>query len=205
MALHRLKEWRNLRQESAFASTIAELFQEVVQLEVIKGAETNNQEVLQDFIRKVLVAFRGIFHSKGNAQFNIMVPDGETLKLSLAEPADAVYLGKSFAPGSGGAGTAFQKKVTVYFPAVRYRHGISVIYEHHQGVASKDYDLLESIYEETGEAFRSLVCVPIRRGTEIVGILNIDSRKQNAFTMTDIDIAQVAASAIGMAIDRCAR
>jgi GAF domain-containing protein len=126
-----------------------------------------------------------------------MLPDeGNLLRIMFVEPADAEYdRGLSFRPDRGGAGIAYARGVTIYFPAVRFRHGI--------GITDEAYQLLPSAFEpSTRDRFKSVICTPIRCGSSLFGVLNVDSRRRNAFNIVDVQIARVAASAIGMAIDR---
>jgi hypothetical protein len=61
---------------------------------------------------------------------NLMIV-GKEKKLTFLcfhpEGARSDYSVESFSLGKGGAGTACKSEVLVYIPAVRYRHGISVL------------------------------------------------------------------------------
>lgn len=205
LVYHRYKEFRQLRKESVFAATVARLFEEIAQLQFVPG-EAGNYQALQNFVHKVLVAFLNVYQSKRQPQMNVMLKHGDgRLRIYFIEPVTAKYEdGISFAAGEGGAGTAFSEGITVYFPAIRYRHGISVVVdETDEAKYQEKYELLETVYRRCeAENFASVICTPVRCGGTTFGVLNVDSKGQNAFDMTDIHAAQVAASAVGMAIDR---
>ena len=196
LVYQRYKEFRQLKKESVFATTVAWLFEEIAQLHFVSG-EAGNYQALQNFVHKVLIAFVNVYESKCRPQINVMLQEGDgLLRIHFFEPVSAKYEdGISFAAGEGGAGTAFTEGISIYFPAIRYRHGISVVDE--------KYELLETAYRHSEiENFASVICTPVRSGGITFGVLNVDSKHQNAFNMTDIHVAQVAASAVGMAIDR---
>jgi hypothetical protein len=197
LVYHRYNEFRQFRRESVFATTVANLFEEIALLHFVPGKVENNQQVLEGFVRKILAAFRIVYRSKRPPQLNVMLKDADgMLRIHFAEPMNAEYEpGISFATGDGGAGIAFEKGVTIYVPAIKYRHGI--------GVVDEKYELLATIYRHVKvEHFKSVICTPVKSGSTTFGVLNVDSKRQNAFNMTDVQIARVAASAVGMAIDR---
>jgi hypothetical protein len=196
LVYHRYNEFRQMKEESVLAATVAWLFEEIAQLHFVSG-EKGNYNALQTFVHKVLIAFVNVYHAKHHPQMNVMLQDQDSrLRIYFVEPASARYPdGLSFEPEKGGAGIAFSRSITIYFPAIRFRHGI--------GIVGGTYELLQTAYVPTEqEDFASVICAPIRCQGETFGVLNIDSRRQNAFDMTDIHVAQVTASAIGMAIDR---
>jgi len=196
LVYHRYKEFRQMKKESVLAGTIRWLIEEIAQLDFIPGKK-GNYEALQTFVHKVLLAFIEVYQPGRKPQINVMLKGNDgRLRIDFAEPAAARYQeGISFAPDEGGAGKAFSRGITIYFPAIRFRHGIRVVGE--------QYDLLETAYQHVDiEDFASVICTPVQCRGEIFGVLNVDSRRQNAFDMTDIRVAQVAANTIGLAIDR---
>ena len=196
LVYHRLKEFQHAKEESLLANSVALLFEEIAQLHFVSG-EKGNYLALQNFVHKVLIAFLSVYGSRRHPQMNVMLQSSDSrLRIHFVEPAAARYQeGISFKSGEGGAGTAFSRGVTVYIPAIRFRHGISIV--------EGKYELLHFAYEHsTIEKFSSVICAPIQCRGLIFGVLNVDSRRQNAFDMTDIYVAEVCASAVGMAIDR---
>jgi hypothetical protein len=196
LVYHRFKEFQHAREESILATTVAWLFDEIARLHFVPGKE-GNYAALQNFVHKVLIAFLSVYGSKRRPQMNVMLQSGDgRLRIHFVEPTTARYEdGISFASGKGAAGMAFSRGVTIYIPSIRFRHGIAIV--------EGKYELFQMAYEPCAiEEFSSVICAPIQCGGLTFGVLNIDSARQNAFDMTDIHVAQVAASAIGMAIDR---
>ena len=197
MVLHRFGEWREFREESVFAKTIVNLFEEIALLDFTSPDQEVNRRNLSQFVNKALAAFLDVFKTKRHPRLNVMLTNAKgALTIAFFVPDNDPYPdGISFAPGFGGAGLALARAHAIYFPATRYRHGISVI--------GGEYDLMDSVYEPLPEEeFKSVICAPIRVRKAAVGVLNIDSRKQNAFNFNDLDIAQVAAGVLGLAFDR---
>lgn len=189
------KEFRKLREESVIATLVGLLFEEIAQLRFVSG-KTGNEKVLQDFVHKVLIAFVNLYQSRRQPQVNVMLQaNDDRLRIHFVEPPTARYKESMFAAGEGEASIAFNKGVTLYFPAMRYHYGISI--------TAEKYELLEMAYRDSKVGgFGSVISTPILCGGNICGVLNVDSKHRNAFNMTDIRIAQVAASAVGMAIYR---
>lgn len=61
---------------------------------------------------------------------------------------------------------------------------------------------LEPAYYEATEGIRSELCVPIKNGTKIIGVLNVESEQLNAFTETDERLLNTIASGMAKAIER---
>ncbi len=167
---------------------------------------------LDAFFTKVLEAYHVIYRERLNAKLNIMAfTTNNLLKIQFAYPIESKsrYDPKAeFASGVGAAGVAFQERYLVYVPAIRYRHGLAVILprpgETTSGGSLPTFLLKPDVYVAVEhQPYRSLLSVPIPTADgNRYGVLNLDSEVQNAFNDADMEIADTAACALGMAIDR---
>ncbi len=201
LALHHVHEWESSRKESVFAVTVATLFGEISGLDFSEGDEAHKDFIQREFIEKILGAFGAVITSKASPVMGVMLPEDrggvDFLRVDTLVPADET-IDSTFEleEGKGAAGTAYRDGITIYVPAIRYRHGISL-------GPSSTVGLCELVYEPTlKQPFKSLLCVPLHRSRAAAGILNVTSRRQNAFRSFDIQVALVAASAISMVLDR---
>lgn len=195
LAVHRIVEWRDFRQEHAFPRTIAGVFERVALVD-FNNADTKQNEFAK-FVSQVLEAFVTVFKGKRDVRINVMLYGrGDLLRISFAAPEGVTYPDHVvFKSGEGGAGVAFEQVSPIYFPATRYGHGISF--------KDGSLNLLEGIYKHLeGVKCKSVICCPIRVREKTVGVLNIDSQRQSAFDIRDVEIARVAGTVIGMALDR---
>jgi hypothetical protein len=207
MLRHRLKEFSGLKRKPVFLSNTNVLLGEVAALDFNIADTIVRETRLNTFIMKVLIGFGAAFKDIGNVQLNVMFPDdGGCLRIRNRYPSEAQYdLNLALRPNEGGAGVAFERNSMVYIPRIRFRHGImiSVPTPSPDGVVI-EYDLLESVYVPAQpEPYKAILSAPVRSATgEVVGILNLDLRRSNPFSEFDFLTAQVAASFIGMALDR---
>jgi GAF domain-containing protein len=200
MVWHRVKEWQEAKEESLFEIKVAELLRGMAILN--RGSSQNAKEQnLKEFIKNVFISFQDIFDMKPDLHMNIMLPADATnspnsvLKIMFQSPHSEYEAGVSFPSGEGGVGIAFRDGVMIYLPAIKYLHGIRIVGHH--------YKLIYFTYSKRDiPGFSSCISVPIKIGNKTVGILNIDSLRQNAFTFYHFDMAEVAAASIGIALDR---
>ena len=61
---------------------------------------------------------------------------------------------------------------------------------------------LEPAYYESTEGILSELCIPINNGTKIIGVLNVESKKLNAFTETDERLLGTIAGGMAKTIER---
>jgi hypothetical protein len=166
--------------------------------------------MLDDFITKVLSAFHAVFEKRASPGLNLMLPDQQhRLRVSHLVPPGRQYDATlSLEAGKGAAGVAFSSVQTVYVPAIRYRHGLRVTYERSStapfGPRTPDFELAGNVYEPCSvEPYSCVLSVPIV-GVDgaALGVLNLDSQRRNAFNEVDLDMADVAAVALAMLIER---
>jgi transcriptional regulator with GAF, ATPase, and Fis domain len=200
MVWHRVKEWQEAKEESLFEIKVAELLRGMAILDRGSSRATK-YENLREFIKNVFIAFQDIFDMQPDLQMNVMLPADATnplnspLKIVFQSPHSEYEAGVSFRSGEGGVGIAFQDGVMIYLPAIKYLHGIRIVGHH--------YKLIYFTYSKRDiPGFSCCISVPIKIGDRTVGILNIDSLRQNAFTFYHFDMAEVAAASIGIALDR---
>jgi hypothetical protein len=177
----------------------------------LEDAETHLQNS-HEFVLKVLIAFRSVFEELKDLNFNVMTLDpDERLRIKFCHPPEAVQKYPpdfSLGLGEGGAGTAIQRNLIVYIPAIRYRHGISVSLPGNPDVdgrivEKRTYDLLDQVYQPAPlEPYRSILSVPVYIGEYPLGVLNIDGMRQNAFGEFYFDPIDIAAKLVGIALDR---
>jgi hypothetical protein len=206
---HRWDEWKRTKERSIFTSGIRYILRELVALRFPDNAN-ERRAMLDDFITKVLSAFHAIFEKRASPGLNLMLPDEHTrLRVSHVFPAGKQYdPNLSLEPGCGAAGMAFSTVQTVYVPAIRYRHGLRVTYDRSPvapfGPRIPDFELAGNVYEPCSvEPYRCVLSVPII-GIDgaALGVLNFDSFRRNAFNEVDLDMADVAAVALAMLIER---
>lgn len=211
MVFHRVEEWKHQKQKWDLAFALRFLIPEIRRFGEDIGGGCDKKAKFMELADKIMSAFSAIFRESKEVNLNLMIL-GQDRKLRFLcfhpERARASYSTEPFSLDKGGAGTACKSGLLVYIPAVRYRHGISVLLG---GSISADmrlamrrtYDFLDLVYEVSErQPFRSILCVPVRVNSKCEGVLNLDSMKQNAFGEFDFDLADVAAALIGMAIDR---
>lgn len=199
MIHHRLNEFKHDDQSSVFAENIARIFGEIAALD-FAGTENIRQQRLRDFIEKTLLAFMHIFRKKCTVRLSIMLlSDNKKLKPIYFIPDSSVFdLTLELAPGEGAAGKAYGSGHIIYIPAIKYRQGIAV-----KRGDEYSFSLENLAYLPIEKAnFKSLICFPIATSTGISGVLNVDSNKQNIFGVSDFNYGYVAASVIGMALDK---
>lgn len=61
-------------------------------------------------------------------------------------------------------------------------------------------ELVRSLIEAGTAAIRSTICTPIRLHGEVIGMLNIDSSKKNAFAEKDVQVIEIFAMEVGKII-----
>jgi hypothetical protein len=211
---HRYHEWKRLGERSHFTTAMRFVFREIgaLNFDDCVREEEKRLEKLDNFITNVLGAFHEVYKERLDATLNIMaMTSAGDLKIQYVYPPNTTYDPKAaFAPGQGAAGTAYEKRQLVYVPAIRYRHGISVVLPRPAGTgvstASNEptLELAENVYIPVDlQPFKGLLAVPISTADgECYGVLNLDSNVQNPFNDTDMEIADAAASAIGLGVDR---
>jgi hypothetical protein len=211
MVFHRAEEWKRQKQKWDLAFALRFLIPEIRHFGDDIASGCDKKAKFMELAEKIMSAFSAIFRETKEVKLNLMIlgKDKELRFLCFyPETAQATYSTQPFSLGKGGAGTACKSGLLVYIPAVRYRHGISILLG---GSISADmrlamrrtYDFLDLVYEVSErQPFRSILCVPVRVNSKYEGVLNLDCMSQNAFGEFDFDLADVAAALIGMAIDR---
>jgi hypothetical protein len=214
-----LDHWHHFkrsRQESVLTSTLRPLFREIAALDFATGSEGERREALFVFVEKVFVTFSTALHSYGGGGLgiNLMLPnDEEALEIVVAyrdllpaqlvqnQPALQAY-DREFRlkKGQGGAGTAWQEECLVYIPSTRHQHGIKRFTDE-----ETLYQLADFVYKPGTPQFKSILCAPVPTRRGVYGVVNFDSLKRDAFGEADFSIAELAASVVGMAIDRYRR
>jgi hypothetical protein len=206
MLWHRIEELHGLRRKPVFAMTMSSLLQQVAAVDQIADSEDRQRRVNR-FLLDVLNSFRAVFADIGKVHLNVMLPDAhEELWIEYQSPDTVLYKPDlHFHTGEGGAGVAFKTSSLVYIPRVRHRHAILIsmpLMGH--PLRSTRYRLRELVYKHDGPVpYRAILSAPIKgaAGTPL-GVLNIDIRKTNPFSESDFQTAEVAASFLGMVLDR---
>jgi len=211
MVFHRAKEWKHQKQKWDLAFALRFLLPEIRRFGDDIAAGGDKKAKFIELANKIMSAFSAIFRETKEVKLNLMIL-GKDEKLRFLcfhpETARATYSLKPFSLDRGGAGTACKSGLIVYIPAVRYRHGISVLLGGSISVdmrlaMRRTYDFVDLVYEVSErQPFRSILCVPVRVNSKCEGVLNLDCMNQNAFGEFDFDLADAAAALIGMAIDK---
>lgn len=199
MVWHRLKEFKHQDRESVFAVNVANIVGEIAALDFL-GDEASRMRQLNDFIEKVLLAFRNIFRKNSDVRISVMLPaKNQKLKTVYFKPDDATFeMDLELESGEGAAGKAYKSESLIYIPSIKYLHGIAI-----RRGAEYSFSLESLVYRPIRmQKFMALVCVPIVTSTGVTGVLNVDAPKTNAFGLMDFDFGYVAASVIGMALDK---
>jgi len=211
MARHRYREWKRVNERSKLTTALRFVFREAGALNFSRCKhDAERLEKLDTFFTNVLKAFHEIYRARLDAKLNIMaLTTGDLLKIQFVYPVGSTYDPKAeFAPGHGAAGVAFQDRHLVYVPAIKYRHGLAVTLPRPGEVTPRGslptFELKPDVYVAVDhQPYRSLLSVPIPTIDDSgYGVLNLDSDVQNAFNDADMEIADTAACALGMGIDR---
>jgi hypothetical protein len=98
--------------------------------------------------------------------------------------------------GQGGAGKAYGKKAAIYIPSVRHLIGLNLKTRRSEGVTYVEGASLKT--KPRKEKLRSILSVPVLADSkkDVVAILTVSSRKRNAFSEEDFDIASLAAAIV---------
>jgi hypothetical protein len=215
MLYHRLRELKHSKLESKLAIKTPILLRAIA-VSNLNSTNTTRNTDLQNFMEVFHETFQSIFEKKGNIELCIMTPNGQTLHVFCAY-AKAVKYKSNFTLqlNDSGAGKALQAGEAIYIPAVRYRQGIKISFIDGRNsiavggavIKKKAYTLAQSVYGPSNnpsisDQYKSILCVPIYIGSNIKGVLNIDSPKQNAFGEVDFDIANIASHALTIAFDK---
>jgi len=133
-------------------------------------------------------------------------PDGKLRMVYLFPVGTGYDPAISFEPGEGGAGYSYAQNAVVYVPSIKYKHGIIVKPSSnddaiHYGLKRRIYMPIAKEYE----VYESILCLPITsvRANGTIGIMNIDSRRRDAFNIDDIHLLRAYARMLGDGIAVC--
>lgn len=200
MVRHRWHELQSHQRAGIFATTVAEVFEQVAALNLRTGEDEEKKARLDSFISKVLIAFAETFDPKADAQLNVMMLDEQNnLRIFYQYPHDVPYEPDIIFPqDQGGCGRAFVTNKAIYIPSKKFRVGIAI------SLKDRSFKLAGLVYQPVEhEPYESILSVPIKSVSgEILGILNIDGNKRNSFGVFDVNIAHVASNALAMALDK---
>lgn len=201
--ISKLMEIREGINESFIAVTVSSIFEEIAGLDFTE--KESQVKRLEDIIGKILMGFGTLFREKLHVRMSVMLPvssgDGKKLKTAYFKPDNSEFqLDLELAPGEGAAGKVFLSGALIYIPAIKYLQGIKMV----RGSQGSYFLSLESLayLPINMQKFSSLVCVPIVTSTGTQGVLNIDSRRLNAFSLKDFYVAYGAASAVAVVLDK---
>ncbi len=202
---HRVQEWVTRRQGFFFMKGMEPLFDSLGQL----GAAPvdKREQEFNEFVHRLLSVVHETFKEKHPTNTNVMFPgqDGN-LRIFYLYPRgtkyDPIF---SLQPNQGGAGVSYAETKIVYIPAIRYRHGIGVTFPEYLagGIGEVRFALKPLVYRpipKEYEVYKSILSVPITSPQGTHGVLNLDSKHQDAFDDHDFHVANSYARALGVAI-----
>jgi hypothetical protein len=139
-------------------------------------------ELREHIRRDVLEAIRGVVSTEPGEQLKVVWfrPNPEHTRLIMYEQVGHTPEGQqamSLPIGSGAAGRAFARDETIYESDI---------------ATSQVFDPIP-----VGSERGSIACVPIKRGTEITGVLSVLSTSKDAFRFPELLYFEALASAIG--------
>ncbi|MFP4343461.1 MAG: histidine kinase N-terminal 7TM domain-containing protein [Anaerolineales bacterium] len=126
-------------------------------------------------------AVGALVHLAGWPAVGLLLPDEEERSLVLQAVAgeDLAPVGARVRIDAGLCGRAFRTGRTQYAPNVS----------------------VDSDYVSVSDKTRSELVVPLRRGAGVLGVLNIESSEEGAFSKEDIQLAESLGEAISLALD----
>ena len=204
--------------EGRFLSNISEL-QGELECTVLEGGHSEQEDHvrLEQFVRALLRLFFTTLNVKAGLGVNVMVPNDTKDQLFIwltygtGSTGDLGYRPK---PEQGGAGIAFAKRIPVYVPDTRKRHGLLLNVPKVPGQRLK-YGVVPDAYEPRPDAkvpdrYRSVLSVPIVPSTvrgredgktdEPEGVLNFDSPGCDPFDEVDFKMATFFAHVLWMSL-----
>lgn len=209
---HSIRQLFELRRRPELIHRVNGLVRDLAALRfATPGAEKRD---LDEFITRVLVGFRAVFKDIPGLYLNVMLPDADDglLAIRYQIPSESRYdASLRLKPGEGAAGLSYAEAALVYVPHIRFCHGVLISKgrpSDQQGWRSfiqdeMDYTLAKSVYVQAQlEPYKAILCAPVVGGSRVVGVLNLDVDRGNRFSESEIQIAEVAATFLGAALER---
>jgi hypothetical protein len=194
IARHRWHEWKISRRQSKLPPALQKLLVEFDEFRKVSPKPDPAKK--KAFLEVVLKRFKGVLDvgSKKGMVISLMeIPSGGDGKLTITfvhpagSPIDADL---KLAVGQGGAGKAYEKKVSIYIPSVRHVVGINVATKRSEGVRYEP--------SQNKDPFRSILSVPVVASDEVIAVVTFSARKRSAFYPEDFEIASLAATLVSM-------
>jgi hypothetical protein len=187
---HHWEEWKLRNRESAVPTGLARLIVDAKPFLQMK--EPKDADIEQYFERSMKTTAEVLaVGRKRNVSFTfsmMLIDEGaEELAIALTYPAGKNYAGQRLSKAKSAAGRAWQLNAPIYVPSTKHLGGINM----------KTYRAVGLVYDnkaDTPDVGPSLICIPVTVGPSTVAILNVSCNVLNAFSPSDVQIANVAAT-----------
>jgi hypothetical protein len=206
LVLHRVGELGKKRKENSFARRVAPLVDAFYDLSKSMAAPVlEKQGKLDSFVLMLLGQLcEDIAAGKRtpvSASIMMREPGNGPLRIVYLFPVGTKYdPAIRFELGVGAAGFCYDKARTVYIPSITYMHGIVI----GELAGEVEYGLKRRLYApiaEEYEIYQSILCLPVTsREGATHGVLNVDSKSVDFFSIQDVDVLRAYARILGDAI-----
>jgi hypothetical protein len=206
LAFHRVEEAIKMERESFFAQRVTRFVDAFH--EINKASPENKQAALDNFVSDVLEQISADFADRLPTNVNLMFPsDDGKLRIVYLFPAGTNYDPNiCFDPGEGGAGYSYKEAKAVYVPSIKYMHGIIIKLPSDAEKQEITYGLKPRLYRAISpeyEVYESILTLPVTSPMGSHAVLNIDSKRSDAFNMRDIHMLTAYSRMLGDGISMC--
>ena len=195
MVRHHVREWNLRKREGEIPGCMKGIVTELDR--VLRQSSTARGSIPDDFLDSVMESTQEILKTgtKRSIEIAFMTLNSSDQKFETKRtwpPGMEADIDVELFLNDSAAGECYRTRRVVYVPSTRH---LTVI-----DVEDEAYEPRGLKYKPTGqkERFNSLLCVPILTQTGPAGILNISSRKRNAFLPIDFEIVALVASLLSL-------